>query len=317
MEQSNHKPFPDFDRVVPPDGYAWWYVDGISDDGNQALTMIAFIGSVFSPYYTWARRKKPADPLNHCALNVALYGRGANRWAMTERGRDAVSRSPDSLAIGPSSVSWDGDSLCFQIAERSAPLPARIAGQVRIWPSAVTDHEFMLDSHGFHCWRPIAPCARIEVQLTHPELSWSGHAYLDANAGARPLEEDFDAWDWSRASEPDATTILYEGVRRGGEHFALALRADSQGGIESFTPPPAVRLKNTRWWRIARTTRADSGQANIMATLEDTPFYSRSLLTAELAGKPLPTVHESLSMHRFRSGWVHCLLPFRMPRITR
>ena len=62
-------------------GYAWWYVDALSDDGQHGLTLIAFIGSVFSPYYAWARRRGPADPQNHCALNVALYGPGGNRWA--------------------------------------------------------------------------------------------------------------------------------------------------------------------------------------------------------------------------------------------
>ena len=35
------------------DGYVWWYVDALSDDGRQGLTIIAFIGSVFSPYYAW------------------------------------------------------------------------------------------------------------------------------------------------------------------------------------------------------------------------------------------------------------------------
>lgn len=317
MEQATHKTFPDFDRVVPPSGYAWWYVDGVSDDGNQAITMIAFVGSVFSPYYAWARRKAPADPLNHCALNVALYGRGANRWAMTERGRAGVSRSPDSLRIGPSSVTWQGDSLCFQIDERSAPLPTRIRGEVRVQPTRITNHEFILDSHGCHCWRPIAPCARIEVTLTNPQLQWSGHAYLDANAGTRPLEEDFDAWDWSRASEPEGTTILYEGSRRGGEPFCLALRADPQGGIETFNPPPGARLASTRYWRIGRGTRADPNTARVVSTLEDTPFYSRSLLNVAVDGKPLTTIHESLSMRRFRSSWVHCLLPFRMPRVRR
>ena len=42
---------------VRPGGYAWWYVDALSDDGQHGLTIIAFIGSVFSPYYAWARAR--------------------------------------------------------------------------------------------------------------------------------------------------------------------------------------------------------------------------------------------------------------------
>ena len=48
---------PRFDAAVPPGGYAWWYVDALSDDGRHGLTIIAFIGSVFSPYYACARRR--------------------------------------------------------------------------------------------------------------------------------------------------------------------------------------------------------------------------------------------------------------------
>jgi carotenoid 1,2-hydratase len=69
---------PGFALEVAHNGYAWWYIDAISDDGANGLTIIAFIGSVFSPYYKWARRKREADPMEHCALNVSLYGRHAD-----------------------------------------------------------------------------------------------------------------------------------------------------------------------------------------------------------------------------------------------
>jgi carotenoid 1,2-hydratase len=53
---------PRFDEDIPPGGYSWWYVDAISDDGQHGLTIIAFLGSVFSPYY---KRSGRGDPLNH------------------------------------------------------------------------------------------------------------------------------------------------------------------------------------------------------------------------------------------------------------
>ena len=93
---------PDFARVVHANGYAWWYIDALSDDGQSGITIIAFIGSVFSPYYAFARRKGVADPLNHCAVNVAIYRKAANRWTMTERPRGAVSRTTNSFTVGPS-----------------------------------------------------------------------------------------------------------------------------------------------------------------------------------------------------------------------
>ncbi|MFM7004007.1 MAG: hypothetical protein ACKOXN_08715, partial [Limnohabitans sp.] len=80
---------PRFDQSVPTNGYLWWYIDAMSDDGQHGMTLIAFVGSVFSPYYAWARRSGQADPENHCALNVAIYSKGASRWAMTERGKES------------------------------------------------------------------------------------------------------------------------------------------------------------------------------------------------------------------------------------
>jgi carotenoid 1,2-hydratase len=69
----------------------WWYVDALSDDGRHGLTIIALLGSVFSPYYAWARQKGSVDPRAHVALNVALYGRPGARWSMTERSEEHTS----------------------------------------------------------------------------------------------------------------------------------------------------------------------------------------------------------------------------------
>src|ERR1700761_5872689 len=122
---------PDFARIVPANGYAWWYVDALSDDGENGITIIAFIGSVFSPYYAFARRKGPADPLNHCAINVAVYTNGNHRWAMTERPHGAVGRTANQFTVGPSNLAWDGRSLTIHIDETAVPIPRRVRGTVR------------------------------------------------------------------------------------------------------------------------------------------------------------------------------------------
>jgi carotenoid 1,2-hydratase len=306
-----------FDCAVPANGYVWWYCDALSDDGAYGLTLIAFIGSVFSPYYAWARRGDAADPANHCAVNVALYGRRGARWAMTERGAGALRRDASRLSVGPSHLAWDGAGLDIEIDERCAPIPRRLQGRIRLIPTAMGDQSFMLDGAGKHLWTPFAPCARVEVRLSEPSLSWSGSAYLDSNFGNEPLEDAFQEWTWSRASVPQGTVVLYDVTsrREGDPHpEPLALHFDSNGAAEILEPPPRVGLPATRW-RVARHTRADAGHAaRVVQTLEDAPFYSRSLLETRLLGSVAPAIHESLNLDRFRSRWVQCLLPFRMPR---
>ena len=115
---------PRFDLAVAPGGYAWWYLDAGSDDGRFGLTLIAFVGSVFSPFYASARRRGHVEAIDHCAINVALYG-DASRWAMTERDRGAVSRTADAFAMGPSRLRWQDGALLIEVNEVTAPWPTR------------------------------------------------------------------------------------------------------------------------------------------------------------------------------------------------
>lgn len=289
----------------------------MSDDGRHGLTIIAFIGSVFSPYYAWARRRGDGDPLNHCALNVALYGGARKRWAMTERGRASTHRDRSSFVIGPSGLSWDGSALTIRIDEITVPVPTRIRGRVRLHPAFLVEQSFALDTEGRHRWRPIAPCARVEVELEQPALRWAGAGYLDTNDGDAPLEDTFAGWSWSRASLRDGTVVLYDVLPRNSPESSIALRFDPSGKPEEFAPPELVPLPATLW-RVDRSTRAEpSAAVAVLRTLEDAPFYARSILATRLLNEPVTAIHESLSLDRFRAGWVRLLLPFRMPRARR
>ncbi|MFE8032375.1 carotenoid 1,2-hydratase [Thiohalocapsa marina] len=301
---------------MPPRGYAWWYVDALSDDGKHGLTLIAFIGSVFSPYYFKGRRRGRHDAHDYCSLNVCLYGE-ERRWTMTERRRPALAQSPSRLSIGPSAVHWNSDeTLTVDIDEIGTPIPRRVRGQVHVTPLVFNERVFTLDAQGRHRWRPIAPSARVEVVLERPALRWTGHAYLDRNWGDEPLEDAFVYWDWSRASMGgEDSAILYNINRRQGGPLSLALHFAADGSLTEFEPPPDHRLPRCPIWQMARSSQADAPHPpRVVKTLEDTPFYSRSVIATHLMGRPLEAVHESLSLDRFRSAWVQHLLPYRMPR---
>lgn len=305
---------PDFSISVPHHGYAWWYVDGVSDDGDHGLTIIAFIGSVFSPYYANARRRGEPDPENFVSINTCLYGKKAKRWTMTERGRARLRRTRDTFAIGPSAVSWATGQLTINIDEIAVPLPRRVKGQVRVTPLCMPGKQFFLDQNASQTWQPIAPMARIDASFLSPSLSWSGHAYFDHNRGTIPLEKAFRCWDWSRQTTANKTRIIYDVTERDGGKRNLALEIASDGSIVAFAPPPRVALPSSLW-RITRETRTDPGtKATVIDTLEDTPFYARSLLQTTCLGDTAASVHESLDLDRFSSRIVQGMLPFRMPR---
>jgi carotenoid 1,2-hydratase len=273
--------------------------------------VIAFVGSVFSPYYAWSGR---ADPLDHCAINVALYGPTGQRWAMTERRRDAVVREGATLTIGPSSVSWHGEGLTIRLDEVTAPAPSRIRGTIEIRPEALVGQTFALDGAGRHRWRPIAPRADVEVTLTSPAGGWRGKGYFDTNAGEAPLQDAFSAWDWSRVHR-DRDTLLFYDVQTRDDGFAnLAMRVSPTGEMEAVRAPPQSPLATT-FWRIRRNVRGDAARPpRLRRTLEDTPFYARSALDGHYDGEAAEVIHESLDLDRLRSPIIQAMLPFRMPR---
>ncbi|MEM9028807.1 MAG: hydratase [Pseudomonadota bacterium] len=232
---------------------------------------------------------------------------------MTERGRNALQRDPANLEIGQSKLTWAGDSLKIDFDEWSFPIPGRVKGTVYVDLDATTDRVFALDAQRKHQWWPIAPHARIRVALDTPSLDWHGSGYFDANRGTEPLESAFQNWTWSRATIGDESFVLYDITRRDRSRVALALQIDRDGQVGATELPETVALPPTSIWRIPRATQSE-GEADVLRTFEDTPFYSRSQIRTRLLGQETQAMHESLALSRLRSPIVKSLLPWRMPR---
>lgn len=248
-------------------------------------------------------------------MNVVLYAPDRKRWALTERPRAKVSRDAETLAIGPSTMRVEGDTVVVDFDERTMPIPGRLKGSVRLHLSGATKRNFALDAEGRHRWWPIAPASRAEVRLESPGVSFSGPAYFDTNEGSRPLEADFDYWNWSRAPTRNGAAVLYDVLRADGSKRLIALDIDRDGEARALPDLPLSPLPKGPIWRMPRETRCDeAGAAQITRTLEDTPFYTRSMMRTRLLGEETHAMHESLSMPRFTRPWVQMVLPFRMPR---
>jgi carotenoid 1,2-hydratase len=286
----------------------------VSDDGRRALSLIAMLGSVFSPFYFAARARGAADPLDFSAMNVALYTERGDRWVLTERSRRAVARSEGELALGPSRMRWEGSSLVIDLEERTAPLPRRLAGRIVLHPEVTAGDTVHLDAAGRHRWVPISPLARAEVTLTHPAIRFSGAAYLDSNGGDEPLEDAFSGWTWARVAGRGGAAITYDVDRRDGSRL-LVTRGFGRGGreergfaVETVDVAPTM-------WRMRRAIHADPGaRPRALRTLEDTPFYARTLVETRLRGEHAEGTHETLSLDRFRTRPVQFMLPYRMRR---
>jgi carotenoid 1,2-hydratase len=309
---------PRFDQAVGENAYLWWYIDALSDDGKHGIVLIAFVGSVFSPYYAWARRNNTAvNPENHCSLNVAIYSPGKNRWAMTERGEKQVSRSSTEFVIGPSNLRWDGNKLIVQIQERAVPFGQKVSGTVELYPNTLFNFSTPLDAAGKHRWGPLAPSARVKVHLNSPDLQWEGNAYLDSNEGDEPISQAFHEWDWSRAEmSGDRTSVIYDVREKNAQENVLALTFNPNGTIDHFEPPPRQALPKTIWGIQGHMRNQSTETLSVHQVLENTPFYTRSVLNSELLGEKVLSFHETLSVPKLTLTSTQLMLPWRMPRVT-
>jgi carotenoid 1,2-hydratase len=296
---------------VGPDGYAWWYVDGLSDCGTRAVSVIGFIGSVFSPWYRWSGRRCPQD---HVCINVATYGPGG-RFTMTDRGRAALRQTASRLEVGPSCMRWDGTDLVIEIDEISSlPLVSRIRGEIRLTPSAITGVELALSPDDAHIWRPFAPVARISVNIDRKGWQWQGEGYFDANFGIRALETDFSYWTWGRFPTASGATCFYDATRRDGSELAAGIAFDRAGKARAIALPPKAPIRRSLW-AVKRETRAEDGfRPHQMLPMLDAPFYSRSAVRTRLDGAETTGVHEALDLTRFRSPLLKPMLAVRVPR---
>jgi carotenoid 1,2-hydratase len=96
----------------------------------------------------------------------------------------------------------------------------------------------------------------------------------------------------------------------------LALTFTPNGTIDHFEPPPRQALPKTIWG-IQRHMRNQSSETlAVKKVLENTPFYTRSVLNSELLGEKVLSFHETLSVPKLTLATTQLMLPWRMPRKT-
>ncbi|MEM7158857.1 MAG: hypothetical protein AAF799_38810 [Myxococcota bacterium] len=270
---------------------------------------------MFSPTYFRARATEIVPrPESFCALNVALYREGRKHWAFTEHPLRRVRRAAEHLELGRSRVQWDDGQLRIDIDERSTALGAPVRGVIRLRPTQRFGKAVALDPVARHHWWPVAPLAQVEVEMERPGFRFVGSGYHDTNFGREPLERGFSSWNWCRAETEAGTAILYDAQTLEGQPRERGLLFGVDGTIERLEAPAAHRLPRTGWG-MERSTRTDVGfEPKVLRTLENAPFYSRSLIETQLRGEPVTAMHESLSLDRFCHPLVQRMLPYRIRR---
>ena len=104
--------------------------------------------------------------------------------------------------------------------------------------------------------------------------------------------------------------ITYDVDLRGAGRRSHGMRVRKEGATP-FVAPVERALGRTRF-ALPRRLKSEAGDGSLVRTLEDSPFYARSVVETTLGGRRAHGVHETVCLERFSSRWVQFLLPFRM-----
>lgn len=285
--------------------YLWLYTDAVV--GDVTAVGILLVGSVFSPRYAGGSARQ-ALPLEHCAVNFALYRRGRRiAWAFTEYPR-VVHAGSHSLAIGHSTLTYARDgTVVLAIAERTAPWGRPLRARLELTPTCASADETPLDAHGLHWWEPRVVRAAAWLEVPALGVAGAGLGYHDANRGAGALGGDVPGWWWSRVHAPEASLVRYA-VHGHPSVIEVAVR-DDQAPTVHHTPTGTRRMRRSAW---GLALPADIGAGGVVVRahdlLESSPFYARQ----ETREEDLHALGESADFRRFRSPLIRWMAYFRM-----
>ena len=285
--------------------YLWLYTDAVV--GDVTAVCIFLVGSVFSPRYV-ARIGRSAPPLDHCALNFALY-RGGRRiaWAFTEYSGVAHAR-PYGLGIGNSTLAYARDgTLVLSVTERTAPWRRPVHARLELTPVCAPVGVMPLDPEGLHRWEPriVRGTARLEVSALG--IEGSGYGYHDANHGSVALGDDVPGWWWTRVHAPETSCVRYE-VHGRSSVIEVSARDGQHPSVVRIPASEGNRRRSA--WGLVLPTDLGAGDMTVPARwlLESSPFYARQETQAEA----LHALGESADFRRFRSPLIRWMAYFRM-----
>ena len=246
--------------------YRWYYFDVTA--GDFTAVVIFMVGSIFSARYS-AGLKKGALPVEHSAVNFALYENGVRRhWVLSEYPAARVEHDGRTLRIGDSFMRYEAEGrVVAEVKDRSALWGAPVEARLEVDPAGPGGQPLELIEGLSHVWHPIAP--RGHGRVTLPQFTLDGSAYHDGNFGSVPLGSDCRGWDWVRVHTPLMTEVRYQPW---GETNGIRLVAHDSGVDVSRQPLEQAPSSRTGWG-LQVPTRL--GGLLAPRLLESSPFYAR------------------------------------------
>ncbi|QSQ20371.1 carotenoid 1,2-hydratase [Pyxidicoccus parkwayensis] len=284
--------------------YRWFYADVTA--GPFSAVCIFMLGSLFSPRYSVAARRG-GRPMEHSAVNFALYHEGVRRlWVLSEYPRAEVV-SPRQLRIGRSTLTYsDAGTVRMDVEDWTAPWGRPVRASLTLEPMTPVGEVVRLMPELPHYWQALAPRSKARLEVPSLGVEAGGLGYHDTNHGDELLGARLSGWHWARTHREDATVVDYhlpEGVPplrvTAGAHGVRCERGSVQ-------EPPCTSMTG---WGLRVPTRLHAGNEVVgeARLLESSPFYAR----LEARKGPCDSMGEVADFRRFHSPFIRWMAHFR------
>lgn len=286
--------------------YRWLYAD--VSVGDYSAVCIFMVGSLFSPRYAVAARRG-GRPLEHCAVNFALYERGVRRrWVLSEYSR-VEQVDARCLRIGRSTLRYGEDgSVRMVVDERTAPWGRRVCASLVLEPLTPRMDELRLVPGLPHYWQPLAPRARAWMKVESEGLEAEGLGYHDTNHGEELLGSRLPGWHWTRTHHAEVTVVDYH-LPDGVPSVRVTGHPDGVWCERGVVTPPEARPMSLTGWGLRVPSRLHAGNVVLgePRLLESSPFYAR--VEARVQG--FDALGEVADFRRFHSPLIRWMAHFR------
>lgn len=298
-------------------GFAWWYMDLLTDEGDGMVLIWSF-GLPFLPGYQDAARRGAADGAGaRPSLYLATYRGGKEQFYLFQEHAEADGGwDPDRhvFRFGNSRItSLQRDGRRYVWADLDCALPGtdqRLRGEVWLDGVARRDEEVAEATDlNAHDWSPLTGPARggAELRVGAKTIRVEGRAYHDRNGSAVHLDgHGIEHWVWGRVAAAGSELIYYVLYPTQGTPTVLAMEVLEDGRTRHLRDV-SVELHGARlarygmpYWSHVRLLR--SGRPWLIVRhrrlVDDGPFYLRFFTEAELGyragGRPQPGSGELL-----------------------
>ncbi len=309
-------------------GFAWWYLD-LVDARGEGLVLIWGFGLPFLP----GIRDSEGPPRLRPSLTISLYREGRERFYLfQELPPDQAEWSPErgTWRFGRSEIRLQralaGLTLHMELDVDVPGLPplrgsVEVRGPVRIGGDEEED-----EASREHVWAPLLAAAPGSVRLRGAvEATLNGRAYLDHNAGLKPLHAlGIARWSWGRLALPGRELIWYHlsgdkgytervhvlEVRANG----VARRAQAQVSLDE----PRRSWTGIRWPRRIRFLDPVGRpvEVQVRPPVDAAPFYLRHLVEGRCGDERGQGVAELVIPGRLDRAWMRPFVRMRVHRLA-